>query len=50
MLALKRDGFIDEQPPILMSQWIDRTVQQQIAKLPFWPLLSSGNGSGSRAK
>ncbi len=37
MLTLKSDGFIDDQPPILMSQWIARTVQQQIPKLPFAP-------------
>ncbi len=35
MLAIKRDGFIDEQPPIPMSQWIARTVQQNRLKLPF---------------
>jgi predicted amidophosphoribosyltransferase len=37
MLTLKGDGFIDDQPPILMSQWIARTVQQQISRLPFAP-------------
>lgn len=34
MLAIKTDGFVD-QPPMLMSQWIARTVQQQISSLPF---------------
>ncbi len=34
MLAIKTDDFVD-QPPILMSQWIARTVQQQISSLPF---------------
>jgi hypothetical protein len=42
MLTLKGDGFIDDQPPILMSQWIARTVQQQISKLPFAPFFSCG--------
>lgn len=35
MLAIKRDGFVDEQPQIPMSQWIARTVQQQGPQLPF---------------
>jgi predicted amidophosphoribosyltransferase len=37
MLTLKSDGFIEGQPPILMSQWIARTIHQQISKLPFAP-------------
>jgi hypothetical protein len=49
ILTLKSDGFIDDQPPILMSQWIVRTVQQQIPKLPFAPFFHQ-NTVGSRAK
>lgn len=35
MLLIKSDGFINEQPPIVMSQWIARTIQQQTLNLPF---------------
>ncbi len=35
MLALKSDDFIEEQPPIPMSEWVARTVQQQLRNLPF---------------
>jgi predicted amidophosphoribosyltransferase len=34
MQALKRDQFVGE-PPILMSEWIARTVKQKMAELPF---------------
>ncbi len=34
MYAIKNDESI-EQPPILMSEWIAKTVRQNIAELPF---------------
>ena len=34
MLALKRDQFVST-PPILVSEWVAKTVQQKIAELPF---------------
>lgn len=34
MLALKRDQFVDT-PPILMSEWVAKKMQQKIAELPF---------------
>ncbi len=34
MQALKRDQFVGE-PPILMSEWVARTVKQKMADLPF---------------
>jgi predicted amidophosphoribosyltransferase len=34
MLAIKNDDFI-EQPPIVMSKWIAKTVQQHREQLPF---------------
>jgi predicted amidophosphoribosyltransferase len=34
MQALKRDQFVGE-PPILMSEWVARTVKQKMAELPF---------------
>lgn len=34
MNAIKTDDFI-EQPPIQMSQWIARTIHQNMGKLPF---------------
>lgn len=34
MIALKRDGFVEEQP-ILMSEWIAQTIRQRISELPF---------------
>lgn len=34
MLAVKSDTFVGN-PPILMSQWIAKTLSQNIAKLPF---------------
>ena len=39
MLAVKNDEFV-EQPPIQMSHWIARTVQQNISALPFKAFLS----------
>ncbi len=35
MLTIKSDDLIEEQPPIPISEWIARTVQQQIGNLPF---------------
>ena len=34
MVALKRDGFVGE-PPILMSEWVARTIQRGRTALPF---------------
>ncbi len=34
MNAIKTDDFI-EQPPIQMSQWLARTIHQNMGKLPF---------------
>ncbi len=34
MIALKRDQFVNT-PPILMSEWVAKKVQQKIAELPF---------------
>ena len=34
MQALKRDQFVGE-PPILMSEWIAKVVNQKMAELPF---------------
>lgn len=34
MKALKRDQYVSK-PPILMSEWIAKTVQQKMAELPF---------------
>lgn len=34
MQALKRDQFVGE-PPILMSEWVAKTVKQKMAELPF---------------
>jgi predicted amidophosphoribosyltransferase len=34
MLALKRDQFVNT-PPILMSEWVAKAVQQKMAELPF---------------
>ncbi len=41
MNAIKADDFVD-QPPILMSEWIGRTVQQQLRSLPFAPFFTPG--------
>ncbi|MCW4002679.1 MAG: hypothetical protein NWE95_02035 [Candidatus Bathyarchaeota archaeon] len=34
MIALKRDQYVGK-PPILMSEWIAKTLQQKMAELPF---------------
>jgi predicted amidophosphoribosyltransferase len=34
MIALKRDQFVNT-PPILMSEWVAKKVQQKITELPF---------------
>ncbi len=34
MKALKRDQYIGK-PPILMSEWVAKTVQQKMSELPF---------------
>jgi predicted amidophosphoribosyltransferase len=40
MFAIKTDSFVEQsgQPPILMSRWIAKTVQQEMSTLPFVPL------------
>ena len=34
MIALKKDGFV-EDPPIVMSQWVAQTIQRNRTTLPF---------------
>src|SRR5712692_7773407 len=34
MYAIKNDGYI-ERPPVLMSEWIAKAVQQNMTRLPF---------------
>ena len=34
MIALKRDQFVNT-PPILVSEWIAKRIQEKIAELPF---------------
>jgi predicted amidophosphoribosyltransferase len=40
MLAIKNDDFI-EQPPIVMSKWIAKTVHQRMGELPFASFFNS---------
>jgi predicted amidophosphoribosyltransferase len=37
MFAIKTDGFVEQPPqaPIAMSQWIARTIEQEMSNLPF---------------
>jgi predicted amidophosphoribosyltransferase len=40
MLAIKNDDFI-EQPPIVMSKWIAKTIHQRIGEMPFASLFNT---------
>jgi predicted amidophosphoribosyltransferase len=41
MLAVKSDSFVGD-PPILMSNWIARTLSQNISELPFGSFFQQG--------
>jgi predicted amidophosphoribosyltransferase len=44
MFAIKTDSFVEQlgQPPSLMSQWIGKTIREEIHRLPFATLFLPG--------
>ena len=49
MIALKSDQFVNT-PPILMSEWIAKRVQQKMAELPFGIVFSAKHNFSSCPK